>query len=653
MIHVFHYSRSKFWVNADTVQTLRGALLLVCVAATLCLPAHVSAEPPAARFGVVRDEAGRLWFEDTADGRRFLSIGVNAVSDGQHLPRPGSTYYEPLVRPFAGDFGAWSASCAGILKAANFNTIASWSNPLIRDPGLVHTPNLYVAGFESDRCLAGLRPDFEKQVEARVNEVMAPYSGRDDVLGVFLDNEMPWWGKTAWDVLPTYTLLERAFELDAADPARRAAMEFLRARHGSIEALAQAYGIRVDAWERLDATMLRMCAAQAAMGDREAFTTHAADLFFARSTSVVRRMLPGVLLLGTRFAGDAPESVIKATARHCDVIAVNSYSPTPESTRNLLARYWIIGGKPLMVTEFSWRAKENTSGCPNTRGAGGVLATQQDRADAFRAFITSVIEEPMLVGYHWFQWADQSPQGRFDGEDSNYGIVDIEHRPYQTLLSTMRQVNALAPKVHAASTAPFPTVMPERRGVTYMPGQHPDRPPVMTLMKDWAGPYEVWNAADAKIDASLESGVMVVNFETGNEYGVGIGFRGPQKQKLSSGPRYSTDLDGYEFIVLDAEIPEGIEVHLHINEAGAGKPWEAHDTSAGDDAEAYASLPFVGSGARREYRARIADFVGQSGWGSQQGRRRIDMNAVGTIAFQLMGARRAGEARIYDLYLER
>lgn len=630
---------------------------LACIGAWMCsstfLLGEAHAEAADTGFVVARDEGGRFWFQRGANGERFLSNGVNAVSYTQHQPRPNTIYYDPLIRQFQGDVTAWARSSAAILLAANFNTVASWSSPEVNDPALLHTPILYVAGFEPDRCLAGLRPDFESVVEARTREVLAPYAGRTDILGVFLDNEMPWWGRTAWDVLPTYTLLERAFELEISDPARGAALAFLKQRYASPAALSEAYAAPVASWDAVDLAFLRMCATPAAMDDRAVFTEFVAEKFFSRSTTVVRRVLPNVLILGTRFAGDAPESVIRATAKYCDVIAVNSYSSTPQSTMSLLARYWLIGGKPLMVTEFSWRATENQSGNPNTRGAGSVVATQQDRADKYREFITELVAEPMVVGYHWFQWADESPQGRFDGEDSNFGIVDIEHGTYDTLLRTMREVNAQAAALHSASTRPFPTKMPERRGVTYAPGQHPGRPPKMSLFKQWVAPYEAWNAADAEISLRHESGVLTATYRTGKEYGVGVSFHGPPSQSLKVGPSFATDLDGYEFIVLDAEIPAGVEVHLIVNEAGAGAPWKAFDMSAGDDAEAYSSLPMIGKGTRSQYRVQIADLTGQSSWGNQSGARRVDMNAVGSVAFQLMGSDLSGTARIFDLYLER
>jgi hypothetical protein len=155
------------------------------------------------------------------------------------------------------------------------------------------------------------------------------------------------------------------------------------------------------------------------------------------------------------------------------------------------------------------------------------------------------------------------------------------------------------------------------------------------------------------MDVSYDGPVMIAKYRTGNEYGVGVGFRGPKSQALKVGPKFAADIDGYESIVLDAEIPAGVEVHLHVNEAGAGEPWKVFDFSGGDDAEAYSSLPLIGTGKRSLYRVRIADLVAQSSWGNQGGKRRIDMNSVGSVAFQLMGANLSGTARIHDLYLER
>ena len=56
-----------------------------------------------------------------------------------------------------------------------------------------------------------------------------------------------------------------------------------------------------------------------------------------------------------------------------------------------------------------------------------------------------------MVGYHWFEHADQPAEGRFDGENSNYGTVTIEDDPYVELTETMTRVNAMAERIHAGT----------------------------------------------------------------------------------------------------------------------------------------------------------------------------------------------------------
>jgi agarase len=43
---------------------------------------------------------------------------------------------------------------------------------------------------------------------------------------------------------------------------------------------------------------------------------------------------------------------------------------------------------------------------------------------------------------------DEPKEGRFDGEDSNYGLVDIQDRPYQEFVEAVRKANAAAREGH-------------------------------------------------------------------------------------------------------------------------------------------------------------------------------------------------------------
>ena len=90
------------------------------------------------------------------------------------------------------------------------------------------------------------------------------------------------------------------------------------------------------------------------------------------------------------------------------------------------------------------------SGLPNTNGAGPKVVTQVERAACFRRYVGVALRKPSIVGYHWFEHADQPAEGRFDGENSNFGTVTIEDDVYEELTRAMKVVNAEAEDTHAA-----------------------------------------------------------------------------------------------------------------------------------------------------------------------------------------------------------
>ncbi|MFO0838130.1 MAG: hypothetical protein U1D55_06345 [Phycisphaerae bacterium] len=618
-----------------------------------CAPGTAWAQQPA-RYAVSPDSNG-AWSFVAPDGKRFLSIGVDNVSPSAWNPREGTRYYDAVRRQFNGDAKAWSDATRELLKSNGFNTLGAWSRSQVAaGEGLHRTIVLYVAAHAQDRCLSPLRPGFDAFVRENIRTTLAEYPDRGALLGVFLDNEMAWWGRSGWDIIPTYTLLERALELPVDDPARKAATDFLRAQYATPEAFARAWDVELKAWSDLTVDLLRASATPAALSDRAAFTTHVAHEFFSVAGRVTREELPGVLILGVRYAGSAPDGVLEEDAKCSDVISLNDYNFDPRSGFDHYARFWLKSKRPLMITEFSWRAKENSSGCSNTRGAGQVVTTQRERAERYEAFWRELATIPVIVGAHWFEFADQSPQGRFDGEDSNYGIVDIENRPYETLLNAMKRVHAEIPTLRSAKLRRMPEQLAPQQKPTYTPGQHPERPATLDLLADWTDEPELWGAADAKLTWRREGDELLLEYEAGVAYGAGINLRGPKSCAVHTGPAGATDLDGYAAFVIDLDAPRGVQLNLVLAEAGAGPLGQSeYGSAAGDDGEAYVSTPFFGRGARHEYRIAITDLERQRPWGNQSGRQRIDMQAIRNLGLQVQGRPERGTLHVYGLRLER
>ena len=66
--------------------------------------------------------------------------------------------------------------------------------------------------------------------------------------------------------------------------------------------------------------------------------------------------------------------------------------------------------------------------------------TQQARAQDFENQISPLyLNSPWLVGDDWFQYVDEPQNGRTgDGEDDNFGMVNVNDQPYPTMTAAMQ-----------------------------------------------------------------------------------------------------------------------------------------------------------------------------------------------------------------------
>ncbi|HIE27146.1 TPA: hypothetical protein EYP66_07660 [Candidatus Poribacteria bacterium] len=198
--------------------------------------------------------------------------------------------------------------------------------------------------------------------------------------------------------------------------------------YGSIEEANRAFGTQADSFDELVAQLYASRepspVARELHKARSHFLKAVAEQYFRVCHDAVRKSDPNHLILGCRFAGYAPTEVVEAMAPYVDVISYNHYGPLPIVAACLraakLQRIYAIAQKPILITEFSFKAMD--SGLPNTRGAGVPVQTQQERAEE-----------------------------RFDGENSNYGLVNIEDEPWEVLVERMTEVNANAESWHVQS----------------------------------------------------------------------------------------------------------------------------------------------------------------------------------------------------------
>ena len=61
---------------------------------------------------------------------------------------------------------------------------------------------------------------------------------------------------------------------------------------------------------------------------------------------------------------------------------------------------------------------------------------------------------PALIGTHWFQWMDQAPTGRGDGENYNIGFLDVTDRPYPELIDAVKATYSRLLDIHSGKVPP-------------------------------------------------------------------------------------------------------------------------------------------------------------------------------------------------------
>ncbi len=414
----------------------------LCILALACLlPLRAWAQEG---FFHIANRDGIWWLVNPQD-QRTLSIGVDHISYYGDRTKGGgpAPYLAAVKREYPSEMG-WDLGTLGRLERWGFNTIGAWSDPQLWN---YHVPYVMIlniaeragANWRKGKPVDVFSPEFPKVARQVADEAGIPRTGDHNLIGYFSDNELRWGA----DWRGKQSMLMMYLAMPLGSPGHQHAAEFLRERYrDNIGALARAWNIH----KPQDFDYIRQAGKTAAYrADAARFLARVATRYFQVCASAIHQADPNHLYLGARFSLPVPDAVAEA-ARIADVVSVNIYARDP---RPIVRKLYRLTGKPILVTEFAFRAQD--SGLPNTRGAGPKVANEAARGAAYRTFVSDLESLPEAIGYHWFEWADEPAQGRFDGENSNYGLVNIHDRPYAQFVAAVRRANAAAVNIHAQS----------------------------------------------------------------------------------------------------------------------------------------------------------------------------------------------------------
>jgi hypothetical protein len=79
---------------------------------------------------------------------------------------------------------------------------------------------------------------------------------------------------------------------------------------------------------------------------------------------------------------------------------------------------------------------------------------QNERADLYEFYVTQALENPYLVGTHWYQLNDQANTGRKDGENYQIGFLDLCDNPHLETISASRRIGNQLYQLRAGSRSP-------------------------------------------------------------------------------------------------------------------------------------------------------------------------------------------------------
>jgi hypothetical protein len=395
-----------------------AAALVVILIGSLSPPAPAPAATtkgtpfPATGYFSIGQRGGRSFFV-TPTGEPFYSTGVDHVSSDPDTDRvTGLCPYCQTIQSEYPSTAAWATATVAQLRSWGFNSLGAFSDNSTFAGQMPYSVQLSMASGDD-----WFAPSFVTNADEVAATEVAPLANDPNLIGWYTDSELDW-GPNGSDL---ETQLAHYLALPAGSPGLAVAQKYVGNPNGFLYALATRY--------------------------------------FQVTTAAIRMYDPHHLILGVKAeAQEIQPQLLRAARPYVDVFSIDDYQLLP-GVAQLIDQLWpqylpvtaTFGNfekyvkRPIMVGEYSFIA--STPQTPDTvPGVYPVYPDQTARAAAYTDYIAPLYEHaPWVVGDEWFEYVDEPQGGRFDGENDNFGLVDVENQPYQDLVTQMEIMHSIAP----------------------------------------------------------------------------------------------------------------------------------------------------------------------------------------------------------------
>ncbi|HLX88151.1 MAG TPA: Ig domain-containing protein, partial [Acidimicrobiales bacterium] len=367
---------------------------------------------PATGYFSIGHKYGRDFFV-TPTGEPFYSTGIDHVSSDPDTDQStGQCPYCQTIQSQYSSISAWATATVSQLRSWGFNSLGAFSDDSTFASQMPYSVQLGMASGND-----WFAPSFVTNADEVAATQVAPLADDPNLIGWYTDSELDW-GPNGSD---SETQLDHYLALPAGSPGLAVAQQYAGNPNGFVYALATRY--------------------------------------FQATTAAIRLYDPHHLILGVKAEGqEIQPELLEAASPYVDVFSIDDYQLMPgfaqiidyiwpqylpvTATFNNFEKYV---KRPIMVAEYSFIG--STPQTPDTvPGVYAVYPDQTTRTAAYTDYIAPLYEySPWIVGDEWFEYVDEPQGGRFDGENNNFGVVDVQNQPYQDLVTQMGILHSIAP----------------------------------------------------------------------------------------------------------------------------------------------------------------------------------------------------------------
>ena len=395
-------------------------------------------------YFALHKEVDKYWLADP-EGYAFFSTGPDCVGvggdcnvngigplcgeltkDGELHPGFYSWAKANLVKVFGDEwYEAWCRITQRRLREWGANTIACWSDHRFIE--YAKAPYVHILhGFpKANKYIFRDFPDvFDPEYTAdsrRWAQQLERF--RDDrfMVGYFMSNE------PNWAFVDELNIAKMTLESPEDFYSKDKLIELLKEKYGDISALNEAWETDFAEFGAMKKGVVTFN--KTAIADTEKLSEEMVREFIKAPALALKEVDPNHLNLGMRYAW-LSSAALAAGKEYMDVFSFNCYRHDPWESIEAMVK---MVEMPVMIGEFHFGALDRGLDATGIQA----VATQEDRAKAYRRYMHRAAAHPYCLGAHYFQYTDQPYLGRFDGENYQIGMIDVCGRPYEEFAEGM------------------------------------------------------------------------------------------------------------------------------------------------------------------------------------------------------------------------